>query len=132
MANIKLADTSRPSATCFVAVNPWLDWAASTAIVLLFTGFAFAGVAGIPYHLPIAIVHQLLVVAASIANVMFVSLVAATTLTRLAPIGKARGLEPRISAVLGSFLCIALTFLPRVDLSPVASIISTLLIITGT
>src|SRR5207302_1587707 len=64
-------------------------------------------------------------------NVLFVSLVAATTLTRLAPIRKAKGIEPRISASLGTFLCIALALLPKADLGPILSITSTVLIMTG-
>jgi len=112
-------------------VNPWLDWTARAAIVIVFTVFAFGGVAGIPRHLPVDSIHKLLMVAASVANVMFVSLVASTALTRLAPIRKARGIEPRISALLGSFLCIALVFLPKADLGPILSVTSTVLIVIG-
>jgi protein-S-isoprenylcysteine O-methyltransferase Ste14 len=132
MTDVELRETDGPAGIIAkLTVNPWLDWAARAAIVIVFTAFAFGGVAGIPRHLPLDSIHKLLMVAASIANVMFVSLVAATTLTRLAPIRKARGIEPRLSALLGSFLCMALVFLPKADLGPILSITSTVLIMTG-
>src|SRR5437899_5843103 len=134
MTDIKLGEAGGPAGERVVAgltVNPWLDWTARAAIVIVFTSFAFFGIAGIPRHLPVDSVHRVLMLAASVANVMFVSLVAATALTRLAPIRKARGIEPRISALLGSFLCIALVFLPKADLGPILSVTSTVLIFTG-
>jgi protein-S-isoprenylcysteine O-methyltransferase Ste14 len=135
MTDIKLGEIGEPAgermAVAELTVNPWLDWAARAAIVIVFVAFAFVGVAGIPRHLPVDSIHKVLMVAASVANVMFVSLVASTALTRLAPIRKARGIEPRISALLGSFLCIALVFLPKADLGPILSVTSTVLIVTG-
>jgi len=135
MTDIKLGEIGEPAgermAVAELTVNPWLDWAARAAIVIVFVAFAFFGIAGIPRHLPVDSIHKVLMVAASVANVMFVSLVASTALTRLAPIRKARGIEPRISALLGSFLCLALVFLPKADLGPILSITSTVLIVTG-
>src|SRR6266478_4958579 len=116
MTDIKLGETDGPAGERMVAeltVDPWSDWAARAAIVIVFTAFAIVGLAGIPRHLPVDSIHKLLMVAASIANVMFVALVAATALTRLAPIRKARGIEPRLSALAGSFLCMSLVFLPK-------------------
>jgi protein-S-isoprenylcysteine O-methyltransferase Ste14 len=115
-----------------LTVNPWLDWAARATIVIVFAAFACVGLAGIPRLLPLDSLHKLLVAAASIANIMFLSLVASTTLTRLAPILKAKGIVPRISALLGTFLCMALAFLPKADLGPGLSAFSTALILIGT
>src|SRR5712675_981552 len=134
MTDIKLGETDGPAGERMVAeftVNPWSDWAARGAIVIVFTAFAIVGLAGIPRHLPVDGIHKLLMVAASIANVMFVTLVASTTLTRLTPIQKARGIEPRISALLGTFLCITLAFLPKAELGPIFSAASTALILIG-
>jgi protein-S-isoprenylcysteine O-methyltransferase Ste14 len=114
-----------------LTVNPWLDWAARATIVIVFTAFACVGLAAIPRLLPLDSLHKLLVATASIANIMFLSLVASTTLTRLAPILKAKGIVPRISALLGTFLCMALAFLPKADLGPGLSAFSTALILIG-
>ena len=73
----------------------------------------------------------MLAVAARMANFMFLILVAATALTRLSPIMKAKGIEPRVSALLGTFLCAALVLLPRAELGPALSIASTMLIMAG-
>src|SRR3954447_11575013 len=115
-----------------LTVNRWLDWTVRAAVVVVFIAFALIGVAGIPRLLPLDSVHKLLGVAASIANVLFVSLVVATTITRLVPIQKSKGIEPRISALLGTFLCTTLALLPRAELGPVGSIVSTTLILVGT
>ena len=108
-----------------------LEWAARAAIVAMFTVLAILNLAGIYHIIPLDSPERLLAVAARFANFMFLILVAATALTRLAPILKAKGIEPRISALLGTFLCAGLALLPKTGLSPVLSITSTLLIITG-
>ncbi len=134
MTDIKLGEAGGPAGERVVAgltVNPWLDWTARAAIVIVFTSFAFFGIAGIPRHLPVDSVHRVLMLAAGVANVMFVSLVAATALTRLAPIRKARGIEPRLSALTGSFLCMTLVFLPKADLGSILSVTSTVMIVIG-
>jgi protein-S-isoprenylcysteine O-methyltransferase Ste14 len=132
MTEIKLGETGGADLTPIEPVsNRWVDWAARALLMMIFTALAFLGAAKIFYYLPVDSIHKLLVVAASVANVLFLSLVAATTLTRLAPVRKSSGIEPRLSALLGSFLCMALVFLPKADLPPILSITSTVLIITG-
>jgi protein-S-isoprenylcysteine O-methyltransferase Ste14 len=105
---------------------------ARVAIVLVFTALAFFNLLGILHKLPIDSFHKVLGIAASFANFMFLALVAATVLTRLRPVLKAGGIEPRMSAVVGTFLSVALVQLPRADLGPALSITSTLLILLGT
>jgi protein-S-isoprenylcysteine O-methyltransferase Ste14 len=112
-------------------VNPWLDWTSRAAIVIIYGGFALIGIASVPRLLPLDSVHKLLMIAASIANVLFLSLVAKTTITRLVPIQKSKGIEPRISALLGATLSIALAFLPKAELGPIWSALSTTLILVG-
>jgi len=112
-------------------VIPWVDLAAKAAVVVTFTALAILGLAGIPLLLPLDSGHKLLMAAARLSNVMFLSLVAATALTRLAPVQKSRGIEPRLSALLGTFLAMSLSLLPEVELSPILSMISTALIIVG-
>ena len=75
--------------------------------------------------------HLLLNIAARASSALFVALAAATTLTRLRPLRKAAGLEPRIAAVLGTFLLTALAMLPRQELPPIALGFSSVLIIAG-
>jgi protein-S-isoprenylcysteine O-methyltransferase Ste14 len=108
-----------------------LEWAARTTIVAVFTALAALNLAGIYQSAPIDGPEKLLTIAASLANCMFLMLIAATALTRLSPVLKAKGIEPRVSALLGTFLCMALVVLPKADLGPVLSIASTMLIMTG-
>src|SRR5947208_16865001 len=101
MTDVKLAQANSRMSKAKIAdcsVNLWLDWASRAAIVIVYGGFAFIGVAGVPRLLPLDSVHKLLMIAASIANILFVSLVVATTITRLVPIKKSKGIEARISA----------------------------------
>jgi protein-S-isoprenylcysteine O-methyltransferase Ste14 len=112
-------------------VNLWLDRAARAAIVIVFGGFALIGAAGVPHLLPLDSIHKLLMTAAYIANVLYLSLVATTTITRLVPIQKSKGIESRLSALLGAFLSITLAFLPKAELGPVWSTLSTTLILVG-
>ena len=106
MTDIKLDKTGRSHGEGMVAeltVNRWLDWAARAAVCIVFGGFVLVGIAGIPHLLPLDSFHKVLMIAARIANVLFLSLVAATTVTRLVPIMKSKGIEARISALLGTF-----------------------------
>jgi protein-S-isoprenylcysteine O-methyltransferase Ste14 len=113
-------------------LSRWVDWIARAALVVVFTAFPVLGIAGIPRLLPLDSLHKLLMFAAGIANVFFLSLVAATAITRLVPIQKSKGIEPRLSALLGTFLCTTVALLPKAELGPVWSIVSTTLILTGT
>ncbi|MEW6641871.1 MAG: isoprenylcysteine carboxylmethyltransferase family protein [Pseudomonadota bacterium] len=109
----------------------WGDLVARAVVMTTFIILAILSLAGLRQLLPLDSVHKLLMAAARIANVMFLSLVAATALTRLAPIRKSSGLEPRISALLGTFFAMSLSLLPEVDLGPILSVVSTMLIIVG-
>jgi protein-S-isoprenylcysteine O-methyltransferase Ste14 len=60
----------------------------------------------------------------------FVVLVASVA-TRGTPIDKAQGIEPRLSALLGTLLITAIVFLPRHELSPALGAVSTGLILCG-
>jgi len=58
-------------------------------------------------------------------------LLGASVVLRARPTGKARGLEPRISAFAGAFLVYAIPFFPRRELSVTAEMVSTLLVLFG-
>jgi protein-S-isoprenylcysteine O-methyltransferase Ste14 len=107
------------------------EWGARALIVLVFTALAFLTLIGILQKLPIDSVQKILDIAASIANFFFLALVAATALTRLRPVLKAGGFEPRASAFVGTLLGMALCQVPKADLGPTLSVMSTILIIVG-
>jgi protein-S-isoprenylcysteine O-methyltransferase Ste14 len=108
-----------------------IEWGARVAIVAVFTALAVLNLGGLYQLPPLDGPEKLLAVAARLANFLFLSLVAATALTRLTPVRKAPGIEPRLSALLGTFLCLSLAQLPKSELNPLLSITSTALIIIG-
>jgi len=133
-ADIKLDETDGvhgESMAVNLTVNRWLDRTARAAVAVVFVGLVIIGGAVIPRLFPLDSMHKLLMLAAGIANILFLSLVAATAITRLLPIQKSRGIEPRLSALLGTFLCTTLALLPKAELGPVWSVVSTTLILVG-
>jgi protein-S-isoprenylcysteine O-methyltransferase Ste14 len=129
------------TSTCLASERPGsisgsaYDWLNRGLIVLVFTLLLFACVSGAMQvafeweHQPIG--RTLLHLAASTSRGLFMALIVTTTLTRLRPIRKATGIEPRLSALLGTFLLLSLVFLPRADLPPIALVISSGLIVVG-
>ena len=115
--------------------NSVFDWAARLTLVFVLSFLIFGNVSWIIHAVGSAEHHAsdhlLLNVAARASSALFVALAAVTTLTRLPPVRKAAGLEPRIAALLGTFLLTALALLPRQELPPIALALSSLLIIAG-
>src|ERR1700751_3781658 len=74
-----------------------------------------------------AIVH----IAMQLSTIAFLMLMAAAVILRTRPSAKASGLEPRISALVGTFLVYAIVLFPRRDLSLSPSGISSLLTTIG-
>ena len=70
-------------------------------------------------------------VAMRLSMIAFILLASAAVLLRTRPTGKARGLEPRISALAGSFMVYGMLLFPRYDLSLSGEIVSTLLTTIG-
>ena len=70
-------------------------------------------------------------IAMRVATIAFLIVLASATIARARPIGKARGIEPRISALLGTMLPTAIVLFPRYELSATAEVISTVLILLG-
>jgi protein-S-isoprenylcysteine O-methyltransferase Ste14 len=111
------------------------DWMIRVAIVLVFTLIVLGNVNG---AIQVAVNwkhqtldHTLLNMAARVSSALFMALAAVTTLTRLPPIRKAAGIEPRMSALLGTFLLTALATLPRAEFAPISLAISSVLVIAG-
>lgn len=67
-----------------------------------------------------------------LATCGFLALITASAMVRMRPSAKARGVAPRVAALLGSFLFYTVALLPRHELSPALAIISTLLTLSGT
>jgi protein-S-isoprenylcysteine O-methyltransferase Ste14 len=70
-------------------------------------------------------------IAAQLAVIAFVVTLAALVLGRARPTGKARGLEPRVSALIGTFLVTSVVLFPHRQLSFAAGVISTILLLAG-
>ena len=70
-------------------------------------------------------------IAMRLSTIAFLILTAATVVLRRRPTVKARGVEPRISALLGTFLVYAVGLFPRRELSLPAELVSTLLTLAG-
>jgi len=85
----------------------------------------------VQYRLPIDsifVIHA----AMQLSTITFLLLVSVVVISRTRPSGKASGLEPRISALIGSFLMYGIVLFPRRDLSLPLEMISTALILVGT
>lgn len=70
-------------------------------------------------------------IAMRLSMLAFILLASAAVLLRTRPSAKANGLEPRISALAGSFMIYGMLLFPRHDLSLSGEIVSTLLTIVG-
>jgi len=70
-------------------------------------------------------------VAARLSLILFLAVIGALTVLRAPRRDAARGLEPRISALLGSFLSYGLLLFPRHELSLAGSAASTVLLLIG-
>jgi protein-S-isoprenylcysteine O-methyltransferase Ste14 len=71
-------------------------------------------------------------IAMRISVIAYLVVIAATVMVRTRPARKARGIEPRISALIGTFLLTVVVLFPRRDLSMIAGLVSALLTLAGT
>jgi protein-S-isoprenylcysteine O-methyltransferase Ste14 len=70
-------------------------------------------------------------IAMQLAVISFFVTLAGTVVVRARPAGRARGFEPRVSALIGTFLIAIVVLFPRRELSLTAGVVSTLLLLTG-
>jgi protein-S-isoprenylcysteine O-methyltransferase Ste14 len=70
-------------------------------------------------------------VAMRLSVIAYLVVIVATLVVRTRPTGKARGMEPRISALIGTFLLTVVVLFPRRELSLLAGTVSTLLTLAG-
>jgi protein-S-isoprenylcysteine O-methyltransferase Ste14 len=115
--------------------NSVFDWTTRLALASVFTLLLLGNVFGIFHALADGALdgsyYLVLNIAARASSALFVGLAAATTLTRLPPLRKAAGIEPRIAALLGTFLLTALAMLPRRDMSAATLAVACSFVIVG-
>jgi protein-S-isoprenylcysteine O-methyltransferase Ste14 len=70
-------------------------------------------------------------IAMRLSVIGYLAVLAATVLMRKPPIDKTGGVEPRVSALMGTFLITAVILFPRCELSPTLGVVSTFLILAG-
>jgi protein-S-isoprenylcysteine O-methyltransferase Ste14 len=104
-------------------------------VILVFASLVFGNVRSAiqvaldASYQPVA--YTVLHTAVRVSNALFLGLVVVTTVTRLRPIQKTAGIEPRISALLGTFMLMGLAVLPHAEMPPIALGISCALVIIG-
>lgn len=70
-------------------------------------------------------------IAAKVSVILLLALFIVMVVIRMRPIAKAGGIEPRLSALIGSFLTMGLLFCPGIPLPAGANIASVVLILSG-
>lgn len=76
-------------------------------------------------------VPRLIDIGASITALGFMVVVVMTTVARLPPVKTARGIEPRISALIGCFATVTLIAVPRIEVAPQLEVMADLITIVG-
>ena len=66
------------------------------------------------------------------STILFLGLLSMLFIIRLSPIKKAKGLQPRVLAIAGTFSMALVTFFPRANLSLTTTVIASLLSLVGT
>jgi protein-S-isoprenylcysteine O-methyltransferase Ste14 len=100
----------------------WVLFSAMAQVKGLFPFFIMGGPIDLAY-----VVH----LGMRLSTLAFLLLIAAAVILRTRPSGKARGLEPRISALMGTFLIYGIALFQRRELSLSSEMISTVLTLIG-
>jgi protein-S-isoprenylcysteine O-methyltransferase Ste14 len=105
---------------------PLLSW------MVLIATMQFAGFIRFTNEVATIDIGYAIHLAMRLSTIAFLLLIAAAVILRTRPSGKASGLEPRISALAGTFLMYGIVLFPRHELSLPQEMISTLLALIGT
>lgn len=97
---------------------------------LLCTALQVVGLSRFLNNAPVGSLY-LIHVAMRLSTITFLLLMVAAVILRSPPSRKASGLEPRISALIGTFMIYGIVLFPRRALSPLLELVSTSLIIIG-
>ena len=120
--------TLRTSAAYDVAMRlPMLVWSVGLAftLVLELQHYSHTAVPETPRSI------YMLNIAMRLSMLAYLVILAATVASRTRPLHRACGAEPRITALLGSFLITAVVLFPRQELSAGLGCVSTLLVLVG-
>lgn len=116
-------------------VSPYAELAGKAALIVFFawggTHKLLAIAALLREWSTIEPVTRWTYLAAHVSAFAFISLLVVTTLVRYRPIRNAEGLEPRVSALVGTFLGLTLGMLPPANLPPAVTLIAVALSALG-
>jgi protein-S-isoprenylcysteine O-methyltransferase Ste14 len=76
--------------------------------------------------------HVELVIAAKMFALIFLLMTVVLTVTRLPPRNSVAGIEPRVTAIAGTFILLVLAVVPSGKIAPALQVIAVVLIVTGT
>jgi protein-S-isoprenylcysteine O-methyltransferase Ste14 len=107
------------------------DLAGRTVLVLFFAVLATLQIRAVIALLGDSSPPSFLDLATRLASIAYVVLVVGLTVLRLKPIQQAEGLEPRLSALAGTFLSLAVAALPPADIGTGLRVTSLVLIAAG-
>ena len=127
LTGLHLAKLQQSRAYDLVMRMPLLAWSVFCAMVQM---------AGLSQHIRstnmvLPLTAYVIKLAMLLSTIGFLLLLSAAVIVRARPMGKARGLEPRISAFIGTFLIYTIPLFPRRELSETVEMVSTVLILVG-
>jgi len=107
------------------------DFAGRATLVAVFSYLAISQTLGVIALFGDPGVPRFLDLATRLANIAYLVLVVCLAFVRLKPIRSAEGLEPRLSALAGTFLSVALVALPLTDIGTGLRVTSLILVAAG-
>jgi len=127
LTGLHLAKLQQSRAYDLVMRMPLLAWSMFCAMVQM---------AGLSQHIRstnmvLPLTAYVIKLAMLLSTIGFLLLLSAAVIVRARPMGKAHGLEPRISAFIGTFLIYTIPLFPRRELSETVEMVSTVLILVG-
>jgi len=126
-ANVGFSELQRSRAYDRVMRAPLLVWSAFCATV----GMAELGRYFRQADPALPLAAYVVNVAMRLSTIAFLLLLAAAVIVRARPTEKARGIEPRVSALIGTFIIYSIPLFPRRELSVTVEMVSTVLILVG-
>jgi protein-S-isoprenylcysteine O-methyltransferase Ste14 len=127
IAGLRMMNLQRSRAYDLVMRLPLLGWSVFCAMIQVASLNQYIHDASAPPTCPACTV-KIAMMASTIGSLLFL---AAAVILRARPIGKANGVEPRISAFVGTFLVYAIPLFPRSAGTVASEMASTALILIG-